>query len=150
MEGRAQPSAHRHNAHAVTLGFKYVALPAQNTHSHQLTGREAIGLKTQSFPMIMAACGPLIITAILWRHVGNRKTTGQIIGEMEDWRKEKKIVSVFEHDLLKLDWAPELHILPEDEKEFEKALDHPKYGDSLRSLLGMEIKKRRKKETKRG
>ncbi|CAD6569104.1 MAG: hypothetical protein TREMPRED_005048 [Tremellales sp. Tagirdzhanova-0007] len=109
-----------------------------------------IGLKTQSFPMIMAACGPLIITAILWRHVGNRKTTGQIIGEMEDWRKEKKIVSVFEHDLLKLDWAPELHILPEDEKEFEKALDHPKYGDSLRSLLGMEIKKRRKKETKRG
>ena len=62
----------------------------------------------------------------------------------------KTIVPVFVHALLKLDWAPELHILPEDDKELEKALDHPKYGDSLRSLLNMEDRKKRKKETKTG
>ena len=101
--------------------------------------------------MTIVAAVPLAFTALLKWHVDRFKSTAEILGLQGDFDDSRRMpVPIFEHALLKRDWMPEFHWVPEDDGEFEKAKEHHHFGSDLRVLLfGRRAPSGRRKEKKR-
>jgi len=115
--------------------------------------RVAIALKTQSYRMTMFAAVPISFIALLkWssrlyhllvrvimcrsNQTSSGKDTSDNLALHFDYPElRRKPAPVFEHYLLREDWAPEFHWLPEDEVEFEKAKAHKQIGPALVELF---------------
>ena len=96
---------------------------------------------------------PVAILGILKWYVDRHKTF-DILKTKEDFiaidgNTEKAATPIFEHQLLKKDWMPTFHILPQDQEEYEKAKKDPAFGKLLRELLYGNSERRRKREKRK-